>query len=249
MKNKLLSAILCGLLITSLAGCTATPPINSESPAESAVSADAASTTQTSDGKIAEPAPQTDAQEADTQSELAETQQPTEEEKEISETPPQQTIQPATPQPPKPAESKPAEQQTTSEPVSEQPESTKDPEPPAPTQTETPKQPEPEPAPTEPGKPTGPEPQQPEEPTTPAFDVGYWISFAKNYATSIGLELSPTAVECWDNPIIAGAHSKYLERDITDCLNCYKNIEGFTGVWIWAEPDGKGAYKLYIGYE
>lgn len=41
----------------------------------------------------------------------------------------------------------------------------------------------------------------------------------------------------------------YLERDIKDCLNCYKNIEGFTGVWIWAEPDGNGAYKLYIGYE
>lgn len=49
--------------------------------------------------------------------------------------------------------------------------------------------------------------------------------------------------------MIAGTHSKYLERDITDCLNCYKNVEGFTGVWIWAEPDGNGAYKLYIGYE
>lgn len=89
----------------------------------------------------------------------------------------------------------------------------------------------------------------PEEPAVPEFDIDYWISFAKGYAVSIGLELSPAAVECWANPMIAGAHSKYLERDITDCLNCYKNIEDFTGVWVWAEPDGNGAYKLYIGYE
>lgn len=88
-----------------------------------------------------------------------------------------------------------------------------------------------------------------EEPSKPDFDIDYWISFAKNYAVTIGLELSPAAIECWDNPMIAGTHSKYLERDIIDCLNCYKNVEGFTGVWIWAEPDGNGAYKLYIGYE
>lgn len=126
----------------------------------------------------------------------------------------------------------------------------------------------PEPRQTEPPKPEEPKPPQPLQPQTPApaepeppveqpseepkeleFDIEYWITFAKSYAVSIGLELSPDAVECWDNPMIAGAHSKYLERDIKDCLNCYKNIEGFTGVWVWAEPDGKGAYKLYIGYE
>lgn len=126
---------------------------------------------------------------------------------------------------------------------------------PEPRQTETPK-PE-EPKPTQPVQPQTPAPAEPEppieqpseEPKEPEFDIEYWIAFAKSYAVSIGLELSPDAVECWDNPIIAGAHSKYLERDIKDCLNCYKNIEGFTGVWIWAEPDGKGAYKLYIGYE
>lgn len=110
---------------------------------------------------------------------------------------------------------------------------------------------------TEPPKPAEPyippitaeSPKPPEEPVTPKFDIDYWINFAKEYAVSIDLKLSPTAVECWDNPIIAGSHCKYLERDITDCLSRYKNFEGFTGVWIWAEPDGKGAYKLYIGYE
>jgi hypothetical protein len=124
-----------------------------------------------------------------------------------------------------------------------------------PRQTETTK-PE-EPKPTQPVQQQTPAPAEPkppveqssEEPKEPEFNIDYWISFAKNYAVSIGLELSPTATECWDNPIIAGAHSKYLERDIKDCLNCYKNIEGFTGVWVWAEPDGNGAYKLYIGYE
>ncbi len=126
---------------------------------------------------------------------------------------------------------------------------------PEPRQTETTK-PE-EPKPTQPVQQQTPAPAEPklpveqpsEEPKEPEFDIEYWLSFAKNYAVSIGLELSPAATECWDNPMIAGAHSKYLERDIKDCLNCYKNIEGFTGVWIWAEPDGKGAYKLYIGYE
>lgn len=87
------------------------------------------------------------------------------------------------------------------------------------------------------------------EPTIPAFDIEYWITYAKNYAVSIGLKLSPAAIECWDNPMIAGPQCKYLERDIANCMDRYKNIEGFTGVWIWAEPDGKGAYKLYIGYE
>ena len=100
----------------------------------------------------------------------------------------------------------------------------------------------------EPPKPTEPY-IPPEESVAPKFDIDYWINFAKEYAVSIDLNLSPTAVECWDNPIIAGSHCKYLERDITDCLSRYKNFEGFTGVWIWAEPDGKGSYKLYIGYE
>jgi len=126
-----------------------------------------------------------------------------------------------------------------------------------PTQPEPPKSEESKPTPPQPVQPQAPAPTEPkppveqpsEEAKTPEFDIEYWITFAKNYAVSIGLELSPSATECWDNPMIAGAHSKYLERDIKDCLNCYKNIEGFTGVWIWAEPDGNGAYKLYIGYE
>ena len=44
--------------------------------------------------------------------------------------------------------------------------------------------------------------------------IDYWISFAKGYAQSVGLLLDSEAIYCWDNPIRAGAHCKYLERDI-----------------------------------
>ena len=33
------------------------------------------------------------------------------------------------------------------------------------------------------------------------FDINYWISYAQNYAQSIGLTLDETATECWDNPM------------------------------------------------
>ena len=35
------------------------------------------------------------------------------------------------------------------------------------------------------------------------FDISYWISYAQNYAKSIGFTLDETATECWDNPISA----------------------------------------------
>ena len=31
------------------------------------------------------------------------------------------------------------------------------------------------------------------------FDISYWISYAQNYAQSIGLTFDETATECWDN--------------------------------------------------
>lgn len=80
------------------------------------------------------------------------------------------------------------------------------------------------------------------------FDINYWIEFARKYAENIGLAINPEAVSCWDNPIIAGPNSKYLERDIKTRMNRYKNVEGFTDIWVWAEPDGSGNYRLFIGY-
>ena len=86
------------------------------------------------------------------------------------------------------------------------------------------------------------------EPAAPQFDINYWIEFARKYAESIGLAIDPEAVSCWDNPIIAGQNSKYLERDIKTRMNRYKNVEGFTDIWVWAESDGSGNYRLFIGY-
>ena len=82
----------------------------------------------------------------------------------------------------------------------------------------------------------------------PVFDIGYWISFAQNYAQSIGLVLDGSAVDCWDNPIPAGPKCLCIERDITDRLNRYKNLEGFTDVWIWSEQLTDRTYSIYIGY-
>lgn len=93
-------------------------------------------------------------------------------------------------------------------------------------------------------------PSQPVEETKPEpeFEISYWICFARDYAQSIGLNLDVAAVDCWDNPITAGAHCIYLERDITNRLNRYSADEDITDVWIWAVDLGNGSYDLYIGY-
>ena len=122
---------------------------------------------------------------------------------------------------------------------------------PAPKESETQK---PNPAPTQPPaeEPPQSEPPQetapPEEPTVPDFNIQTWIDYAKIYAVSIGLRLESSAVDCWDNPITAGAHSSCLQRDIESRLNRYSRDEDITDVWIWAEERSDGSYDLYIGY-
>lgn len=119
--------------------------------------------------------------------------------------------------------------------------------------------PEPEPAPTQ--QPTPPpaeetpkveQPQEttlaPEEPAVPEFNIQTWIDYAKTYAVSVGLRLESSAVDCWDNPITAGAYSSQLERDIQSRLNRYSRDEDITDVWIWVQARSDGSYDLYIGY-
>ena len=91
-------------------------------------------------------------------------------------------------------------------------------------------------------------PETEEAPSETDFDINYWISFAKGYAQSVGLLLDSEAVYWWDNPIRAGAHCKYLERDIHSRLDRYKADEEITAVWIWAEEVSDGIYDIYIGY-
>ena len=80
------------------------------------------------------------------------------------------------------------------------------------------------------------------------FDVNYWISFARSYALQIGLEIDPTAVDCWDNPTPANADCIYLERDLTHRLDRYNRDDDITAVNIWAESLGNGNYLIYIAY-
>ena len=96
----------------------------------------------------------------------------------------------------------------------------------------------------EPTKETVPESETPQS----EFDIQYWISFAKEYAVSVGLTLDSTAVDCWDNPISANGQCIYLERDIKSRLNRYAKDEDITDVWIWTEPVGNDSYDIYIGY-
>lgn len=133
-----------------------------------------------------------------------------------------------------------------SEPEKKTDESERRPETAAPTEKEQPTPPATEePKPTEQPQPTEP-PKQ--EPTEPAFDISYWISFAKSYAENVGLTLNSEAVYCWDNPIDADAGCIYLERDIQSRLNRYAADAEITDVWVWYEPVSAGSYLIYIGY-
>ena len=93
-----------------------------------------------------------------------------------------------------------------------------------------------------------PKEPKPTESPKQTFDVSEYVSYAKNYAQSIGLEVDSTATECWDNPITANSRRTGIKDDIKSRLNRYKNVEGFTAVWIWAEKVSDTEYEIYIGY-
>lgn len=89
---------------------------------------------------------------------------------------------------------------------------------------------------------------KPKEEVKPSFDVNSSVNYAKSYAQSIGLKLDSTATDCWDNPITANAKRTGIRDDIQNRLNRYKNVEGFTAVWVWAENVSDTEYEIYIGY-
>ena len=218
--EKMLAALLAGLIILSLTGCGA-DKINdgSESGAISTESSITATVTDSTSEPTAEsslPAGTESTTKSTAEKERAGSTAPADSGK-------KETAKPAD------AESPTAPPKQTEPPkVTEPPESKPD---------ETPKSVDS--TPTETAKP---------ESAGPQFDINYWLEFARKYADSIGLAIDPEAVSCWDNPIIAGPNSKYLERDIKTRMNRYKNVEGFTDIWVWAEPDGSGNYRLFIGY-
>ena len=78
--------------------------------------------------------------------------------------------------------------------------------------------------------------------------MDYWLSYAKDYAVSIGLRLDENATDSWDTPIRCSSKTEdVLAAYIRDDLTYYKNEEGCMAVWIWAEPVGDGQYELFIG--
>ena len=116
--------------------------------------------------------------------------------------------------------------------------------------------PEPKPEPTPPPAQQPPKVEQPETPAItptpsesepPAFDISTYVQAAKDYGTEIGLAQDSAATACWDDPLTANARCQYLERDLRDRLDWYKE-SGFTAFWVWAEPTGDSEYLLYIGY-
>lgn len=86
---------------------------------------------------------------------------------------------------------------------------------------------------------------QPEE---KSFNMDYWLAYAKDYAVGIGLRLDENATDSWDTPIRCSSKTEdVLAAYIRDDLTYYKNEEGCTAVWIWAEQVGDGQYELFIG--
>ena len=102
--------------------------------------------------------------------------------------------------------------------------------------------------------PTGSDPSEPvtdeaaPQPEEKAFAMDYWLAYAKDYAVSIGLVLDPAAAGTWDTPIRCSSKTEdVLAAYIRDDLTYYKDQEGCTAVWIWAEQIGDGQYELFIG--
>ena len=239
MKKRIISALLCGVLLAGLAGCAgkaqSIPDVLDG--AASSSGQEAAVPTESSSDAPADI--QSEQPETKAEKEPESTQVPAEEKeasleqtgeaKSASASPSQASIQKES-EPGSAKTSEPARQAET---------------PPAQTAA-----PEAKPEETE-QTPSDPVVQEPEPESTeaePDFDIGYWVSYAKGYAQSVGLELDSGAVYCWDNPITAGSHCIYLERDITSRLNRYSKDGDITQVWVWAEDRGDGSYDLYIGY-
>lgn len=98
--------------------------------------------------------------------------------------------------------------------------------------------------------PTESDPSEPvtDETAPLPFDMDYWLAYAKDYAESIGLVLDQAAAGTWDTPIRCSSKTEdVLAAYIRDDLTYYKDQEGCTTVWIWAEQVGNGQYELFIG--
>lgn len=248
MKKKVITAVLCGLLITGLAGCgkQAEPP--EKTIPDSAVTAEAISTPnsetdddtsagQTASGELETPAPatpETKPQAEETESQTA----PPDESQPKKETTPAQTEQ-AKPEPPAPETQPKQEQQETP--------------------TEAPSAP---PTPAEPEMPAEPEtPPQEEQPKT-AYDFEFDIEAIKADCIGIGqgmgltldASLTPDNASWW-NPVTASQSNQgetlkqnlagYIRFHTADNLSAY-GMDDITHFNIYCEARGNGVYSIYF---
>lgn len=236
MKIKRYALLLAGLTLLSLAGCgtTQTPSTAKDNPPFADTPADVTSTTEISDDITAE---ESALPAAEPEQPVITEPVPAEETAEKTQ-PKENTAAPPAAQSEPPRRTEPSQQAETPKPEESNP------DPSHPVQPQTPAPQEPAPAEPEPSV----EPPHESAEIKPEFNIDDWISFAKSYAVSVGLRLESSAVDCWDNPITAGAHSSCLQRDIESRLNRYSRDEDITDVWIWAQERSDGSYDLYIGY-
>ena len=247
MKKRILADFLATVILLTLAGCANNkadvPASDTTRPTVTATAETTGIVESDTDTEHTEEKKNSNVEETKP-AETTETQEPSESVTEQTETKPAET---------KPADTKPSQTKSTeqqkvwktkpseSETLPKQTEEkSKETEPEV---TEPPKATEP---PAEPEPPKVTEPKPTEQPAP--FDINHWITYTKSYAESKGLVLSDTAVDCWDNPIRAGAYCINLERDIQSRLNRYAKDEDITDVWIWAESADNNCYDIYIGY-
>ena len=87
------------------------------------------------------------------------------------------------------------------------------------------------------------------QPTEVAFDINYWVDYAKNYALSLGMIVSEEAKGSWDTPLSARPNLKNTEKHIKSRISKYQRV-GYDTIWVWAEQEQPGSqyFNLYVGY-
>lgn len=245
MKKKIITAVLCGLLITGLAGCgeQAKPPEKTAPDSTVSAATSSASSSETGDDI---PAESTDSQEPETSAASTPERQPQAEETESRAAPP-------------------AESQPKKETIPAQTEQAK----PAPAAPETQPQQEPQETPAEtPATPT--EPETPAEPETPpqevqpktAYDFEFDIEAIKADCIGIGqsmgltldASLTPDTASWW-NPVTASQSNQgetlkqnlagYIRFHTADNLSAY-GMDEITHFNIYCEARGNGVYSIYF---
>lgn len=245
MKKKVITAVLCGLLITGLAGCgeQAKPP-EKISP-NSMVSADASSASSNeTDDDI--PAESTASQEPETSAASTPERQPQAEETESRAAPP--------------AESQPKKETTPAQTEQAKPESTSPEIPPEQEPQETPAE-----APATPTEPeTSAEPETPPQEVQPktAYDFEFDIEAIKADCIGIGqsmgltldASLTPDTASWW-NPVTASQSNQgealkqnltgYIRFHTADNLSAY-GMDEITHFNIYCEARENGVYSIYF---